>query len=181
MRHLALILALGLVLLSGSADGQKTPRAATFSSRYTNLDRDCKTIKGEPEGTDNAFDCKGVGGYRIAVGYAATATLIGVFTRDDERIGDIPMQSLDYDQSKIKVEWRLANGKPFAVIIRVYQYSDQETDRFGYFGKKIGEELKVVGLKGFDDLSFTVDAKTPNANQKARDLADEAYKQKKVD
>ncbi len=33
----------------------------------------------------------------------------------------------------------------------------------------------VRGLKGFEDIDFKVDAKTPNANVKARELADNAY------
>ena len=177
MKYAAMALAFGLILLTGNIYGQKQTGAIKFTSFYTDLDKGCKTIKGEPEGTDPAFDCRGVGGYRVSVSYAAAATIIGIYARDDERVGDIPMQSLDYDQSKIKIEWRLANGKPFAVIIRLYRYSSEETDRSGYFGKKIGEELRIVGLKGFEDLNSTIDAKTPDANQKARKLADEAYRQ----
>ena len=178
MRHLAIVLACGLILLTGDIFAQKKT-AARFSSVYTNLDKDCKTIKGEPQGTDDAYNCKGVGGYRMYVGYAAAATIINVYTRDDERIGDIPMQNLNYDRAKIKIEWRLADGKPFAVIIRLDKYGGEQGSAFDYFGKKIGEELKVVGLKGFEEISFTVDAKTPGANAKARELADAAYRQKR--
>ena len=178
IKQAAIFLAFGLILVTGSIYGQKQTGAVKFTSRYTNLDKDCKTIKGEPAGTDPAYDCKGVGGYQISVSYAAAATLLGIYTRDDERVGDIPMQSLDHEVSKVNVEWRLADGKPFAVIIRLYRYSDKETDRFGYFGRKIGEELRVVGLKGFEDIAITVDAKTPTANRQARDLADEAYRKR---
>ena len=86
-------------------------------------------------------------------------------------------QDFDFDQQKRKVEWRMADGKPFAVIMRVNKYDGVQDDTH-YNGKKIGEELIVKGLKGFDQIDFTVDAKTPNANQKARDLADQGYKQK---
>jgi hypothetical protein len=181
MRQLATVFAFGAILLTGSifAQEKKTSTGTTrFSSVYTNLDKDCKTIKGEPEGTDNAYFCKGVGGYQMYVGYAAAATIINVL-RGEERVGDIPMQSLDYDQSKIKVEWRMAGGKPFAVIIRLYTYGGEKASESDYFGKKIGEELKVIGLQGFENIDFTVDAKTPDANAKARELADNAYRQKR--
>jgi len=84
---------------------------------------------------------------------------------------------LIFDQTKIKAEWRTANGKPFAVIMRVAKYGETDDENL-YIGKKIGEELIVQGLKGFEDIDFKVDAKTPNANVKARKLADDAYLEK---
>jgi hypothetical protein len=56
--------------------------------------------------------------------------------------------------------------------MRKYAYAGSEqcaTD-----GKITGESLIVVGLKGYE-IDETVDAKTPNANSKARDFADKAY------
>lgn len=86
-------------------------------------------------------------------------------------------QGFDFNQNKIKVEWRTANGKPFAVILRVSKYGDTD-DENPYIGKKIGEELIVMGLKGFENIDFKVDSKTPNANVKAREMADSNYKTK---
>ena len=71
----------------------------------------------------------------------------------------------------------MANGKPFAVIMRVADYAET-TDTDAYFGKKTGEKLIVRGLKGFENIDFEVDAKTPNANVKAREMADNGYKGK---
>ena len=61
--------------------------------------------------------------------------------------------------------------------MRVAKYGEPD-DENPYLGKKIGEELIVKGLKGFENIDFTVDAKTPNANAKARELADNAYSDK---
>jgi hypothetical protein len=80
------------------------------------------------------------------------------------------MQALNYSQKTI--EWRLANGKPFAVIMRVYEYAGN--DLCATNGKVTKESLVVKGLKGFE-IEETVDAKTPNANLKAREVADKAY------
>jgi hypothetical protein len=80
------------------------------------------------------------------------------------------MQTINWTQKT--VEWRLANGKPFALIMRKYAYAGSEQCATG--GKITGESLIVVGLKGYE-IDETVDAKTPNANAKARDLADKAY------
>jgi hypothetical protein len=177
MKHLAIIFVFGAILLTGNIFGQKTARATKFSSRYTNLDSDCKTRKGGTEGTDDTSDCRGLGGYRVLVGAAAAAEMIGVQTPDKKDIINIAMQDFDFDQTKIKVEWRLANGKPFAVIMRVFTYGDKKKNENDYWGKKNGEELRVVGLKGFENIDFTVDAKTPGANLKAREMADNGYRQ----
>ena len=69
------------------------------------------------------------------------------------------------------------NGKPFAIIMRVAVYAEL-TGAGEYFGKKTGEKLIIKGLKGFENINFEVDAKTANANIKARELADNSYKQK---
>ncbi|HEY8560287.1 MAG TPA: hypothetical protein VIL74_07910 [Pyrinomonadaceae bacterium] len=180
MKHSAIILVFVLLLAVGRADAQKAPSGIAFTSRYTNLDTDCRTLAGRG-GTDDAYQCRGVGGYRMYVGYSALSTIIKIYARNDESVGDIPMQSLDFDQTKIKVEWRLANGKPFAVIIRLYKYGEDSVDEFNRFGKKVGEELKIVGLKGFEDIDFTVDANAPDANAKARELADDAFREKQTD
>ena len=37
---------------------------------------------------------------------------------------------------------------------------------------KTGEALIIKGLKGFEHIDFQVDAKTPSANLKARQMAD---------
>jgi len=73
----------------------------------------------------------------------------------------------------------MANGKR-KTFCRDYarcQYGETNDENL-YIGKKIGEELIVQGLKGFEDIDFKVDAKTPNANVKARELADDAYLEK---
>jgi hypothetical protein len=169
MKQLIMLLAFSAILFAGNVYAQKNAKTTKFSSVYTNLNKDCKTIRGG-DGQDDAAYCKGVGGYKIYVGAAAAALSIAIQTPEKENIGDIPMQGFDYDTKKINVEWRLADGKPFAVIIRIFTYSDEKANEFDYFGKKIGEELKIVGLKGFAGINFNVDAKTTDANVKAREL-----------
>ena len=80
-----------------------------------------------------------------------------------------------------KVEWRLANGKPFAVITRFTIFTPDEMEA----GKdltndysKFPQILVVKGLTGFEQIDFEIDAKTNDANKKARDLADANYRKK---
>jgi len=81
------------------------------------------------------------------------------------------MQAVDWKQKT--VEWRLANGKPFALIMRVYSYAGNEY--CGTDGKIIGESLIVRGLKGYEHINVTLNATAPNSNVKARELADKGY------
>lgn len=176
MKNLTIAL-ICLCFFIGSSNAQNVKTSALkFSSAYTNLDKDCKTIKGSG-GTDDASDCRGVGGYRIYISAAAAALFIAAETPDKKDSIPLASQNFDFDQRKTTVEWRTINGKPFAVIMRVANYAET-TDPDAYFGKKTGEKLIVRGLKGFENIDFEVDARAANANVKARELADNGYKSK---
>ena len=161
-------------LFAGSVSAQKT--TAKFSSLYTDLNKSCKTIKGG-DGQDDASDCQGVGGYRIYNWFAAAAQMFAVKIPNSEKMINLATLNLDFDSRKTKVEWRIVNGKPFAVIMRVDRYSDKKSDS-EIFGKKVGTELIVRGLKGFEHIEFIIDGKSPSANEAARKLADASYLKK---
>jgi hypothetical protein len=181
MKKISTIFIFCLVLFTASGVyAQKINQAAPkFSSRYTNLQKDCRSTAGDENGTDGWSNCRGVGGYQIFIWYSAAAEMIAA-ERSDNTAESFLLDTHDIssDYSKIKIEWRMANGKPFAVIMRVFKYAEDERNENDYWGKKIGEELKITGLKGFEYIDFRVDAKTPDANAKARELADNAYLQK---
>jgi len=177
MRSLAFILAFCSILLTGNIFAQTKTAKTKFSSVYTDLKKNCKTVKGG-EGQDDAFDCRGVGGYRVAVWYSAAAEIMAINPPDKSDSISLDTHDIAADYSKRQIEWRLANGKPFAVIFRIDKYGEEKKNDYDIFGKKIGEELKIVGLKGFENIDFTIDAKTPDANAKARELADNAFNQK---
>ena len=150
------------------------PTATRFSSAYTPLTK-CgggMTKKEEREAEKNGSDiptrCKGYGGYDVYIYYSACASIF-TLEKGEERIS-LGMQAVNWKQKT--VEWRLANGKPFAVIMRVYDYAGDDLCTSN--GKITGSSLVVTGLKGYE-IDETVDAKTPNANVKARELADKAY------
>src|SRR5580765_1063489 len=160
-------------------------QARRFSSLYTDLKRDCRSAvklkKGEEYGSDEPLRCKGPGGYEIKIGYSASSSQFSInrIGNRDEDVVVSTMQPIEYDLKR-KVEWRLANGKPFAVIYRIDLTKGDSSDPIGMWSKenKTGESLVVKGLKGFEHIDFEVDAKTPNANQKAREMADAAYAKK---
>jgi hypothetical protein len=164
----------GLGLLTHAASGV----AAKFTSAYTDLKTQCKAAaQGEPEGEDTPLRCAGYGGYEIRIDYSAASSHLRVQPAGNEAEEGIALaqQPLGYD-SKHKIEWRFADGKPFAVIFRVDKAKDGvEPEEMWRPENKTGESLLVKGLKGYERIDFEVDARTPNANEKAREMADGAY------
>ena len=166
-------------MIAGAA---QTPK---FTSLYTNLKTQCRGTIGEKQaeetGQDVPLKCKGYGGYEINIGYSATSSHISInrVGKPDEEAVTSAMQPLDYDLKR-KVEWRFANGNPFAVIYRIDSSKGDPSDPTSMWSKenKTGEQLVIKGLKGFEHIDFEVDAKTANANVKARELADGAYAKK---
>jgi hypothetical protein len=158
-----------LLTLAASASAQKPVR---FSSVYTRLDgKGCHTIRGE-HGADDAQQCKGVGGYDVEIYYSAATMQIAAIRNRDEQGAGIATLNLDFDYTKTRLEWRLANGKPFAVIMRAPVYDKPKKGE--YFGKVIGQQLIVAGLVGFD-VDENIDAKLSDANARAREAADRSF------
>ena len=176
-RRYVLVPAISLILVCGAnfrGSIAASQAQTVFSSSYTSLTK-CgsgMTKKEEREAEKNGQDiptrCKGYGGYDVYVYYSACSSHFSL-TKGEENI-PLGTQAIDWKQKT--VEWRMANGKPFAVILRVYEYAGD--DLCATNGKIKSESLMVQGLKGFE-ISETVDARTPNANVKARELADKAY------
>jgi hypothetical protein len=152
-----------------------------FSSTYTALTK-CgsgMTKKEEKEAEEHGSDiptrCKGPGGYDIFIGYSACTSDISVL-KGEERI-PLAIQAVNWKQKT--VEWRMVQSKgrakPFAIIMRVYEYGGDDQCAAG--GKITGEFLVVKGLKGYEHIDGRVDVKaTPNPNLKAREIADKGYK-----
>lgn len=152
-----------------------------FTSVYTDMKRDCKTLsdpEAEARDSDPPGVCKGYGGYQISIGYSAWAA--GFRVENKKNPDDSISLGTDYGsygEKGEKVEWRMANGKPFAVIMRfgTYEMRDDSDDPFA---KRTGSRLVVKGLKGFEQIDFEIDGANANANQKAREMADGNYSKK---
>lgn len=160
----------------------KSSPTTTFSSVYTDLNKECKNaFKSVGEGQDMPLRCKGYGGYSVYIYYSAFGSHIAIESKNkSDDSPAIASQALDYsDQKGRKVEWRMADGKPFAVILRLSNYQENSEGDNPYQEKyKTGESLIVKGLKGYEQIDFTLDAKSPDANAKAREMADQAYSAK---
>ena len=174
------VVASAVLFLSTASLEAQAPR---FSSIYTNLKTECrdgfKLRKGEEPTGDIPLKCKGYGGYEVRIDYSAASShlrLQPVRGNADESI-NLATQPIGYDQNH-RIEWRLANGKPFAVIYRIDKSKGDQPEDMWTAANKTGESLVIKGLKGFEQIDFEIDANAPGANLKAREMADQAYAKK---
>lgn len=173
MRTLLLSTAL---FLSVAAAPQRGAMPA-FTSTYTDMKAQCKILPetaGE-EGGDPAAQCTGYGGYRLYMYYSATSATVGVQrTQDGADVLTLGIDYGTYGSRGEKIEWRMAAGKPFALIMRVWTYA-KSADGNPYGGPRTGSTLVVKGLPGWEHIDGAVDGSLPDANARARALADAGY------
>jgi len=152
-------------------------RPASFSSAYTYLSKDCKWAYSESEleeGQDNALICKGYGKYRIYIYYSAMDSFLLIQSKKnpDDVIFSPAVRGINEKEGV--VEWRMANGVPFAVIVRSREYSDPEDGR-----KLLKESLIVRGLGQYSGIDGIVDTRgNKSAGEEAGNIADTGYRKK---
>lgn len=130
---------------------------AAFSSEFTDLRQGCKTVGGKEGGHVSHF-CKGPENYQIHYFDAATVYQISAATNDRKWEEPLMMIGLDKLDGVGSVEWRVANGEPFAVLV-----------------SKPGTDTVIVrGLKGFEQIKF--EESGTGAIERARSIADNDHK-----
>lgn len=166
-----------ILLVAAFAANSQTTK---MSSVYTTFTKDCKPTE---KATDQEvpFVCKAVGGFRARIMPAgAWAEEIEIINAAGEVVLTLGTQGYGYTSDPKRVlEWRLANGKPFAVIFRVGEFDADKAAESGdnpYLAKyKKGEKLLVRGLTGYTQIDFEVNAREKNANVIAQSKADSNF------
>jgi hypothetical protein len=162
-----------------SARLARSARTPKFTSAYTSLRTQCRSVGTAGQGDDPSQRCTGVGGYVIVVDFSAASSHLRIEpSRNPTESNTVQLgeQPIDFDKGGKKVEWRLADGKPFAVIIRMEKHKDVD-DPTAYWQpqNRLGQMLLVQGLGEHRGVNAEVDAAKPTANADARKLADDAY------
>jgi hypothetical protein len=166
-------LTLGFVFMANA-------QVAKMSSVFTNFQTDCKA-ESKVEADEVPFICKAVGGFRVRIVPAgAWAETIEIVDKKGEIVTSLGMVGYGYSAVKNrKMEWRMANGKPFAAIFRVNTYDSEKANEAGdspFLDKyKIGEKLLIRGLEGHKQIDFEIDGKVKLANVLAQKKADENF------
>lgn len=155
MRGISAIIA---IALTGSvADAQP----ARVTSAYTKLDLDkCKRIDTVEEPQSASWRCKG---------YAAVPLFVQ--NGDDRYDVDAGREDADelwadgFDYPGATVEWRLARGKPFAIIYRLDSANPDNPKWSRLMVETIGRAKPGCRVA-------SIDARRPSANAEARRAAD---------
>jgi hypothetical protein len=125
----------------------------------------CVTSRSDPEFSE--WSCKAPFHYQF--GFADTGNVVSLTLRDARNTS--PPNEHSYVQWRAagdtvgkKIEWRTTGGRPVSAILRVWRQDSSD---------QISQELLVLktSLKGSCRIG-AIDAKAPNANEKARALAD---------
>lgn len=164
----AMIATSGVFGLSGRADAQ------TFSSLYTSTAaKDCRVKDTPPDGSISI--CPGKAGLIIVLTEADARQTVSV-GRNPKAAENEPAASQSFrpfNSTTDTVEWRIANGKPFAVIQRWHISDNEELDKRG---RPVGRNLLVVTRLPPGPVCHVayIDARAnPNPNELARKAADE--------
>jgi hypothetical protein len=151
-----------LLVSSLSAADPKPPK---ITSKTTGLypSKACKTKIAGGEGQDPVLRCPAIKGYDVEVSFSATDTFVTVTGgKQETKFSGLVGPTL---------EWRLANGKPFALLVEL-AISDTDEE-----GKPIerNRHIEVIALAGTREqvpiIGETAAAKT-KARIRARALAD---------
>lgn len=164
---------LSLAVIITSAFAEHDEKTDTkFTSIYTDLRKNCKDkFNVSEEGHDMPVICNGPNEYWIDVEFSACCEYMYV-TNGNDFSTYFPAQRFVTVINR-KLEWRLADGRPFAVIFRIDKYKGDIT----LMPKKSGEVFLVKGLEGFKNINFEVVPKlNVNTNEVSRNLADKGYK-----
>jgi hypothetical protein len=136
--------------------------AQPASSVYTelNLDR-CRTIEVIPEGESVRRRCPGLGAIPLFVnaGDGRFDVDAGVDNGEWESLGG-------FNEIGPRIEWRRALGRPFAIIYRLRLTSPEQPPGSTLI-------IETIGRRGAPGCQIaTVDGALPDANARARAIAD---------
>ena len=127
-----------------------------FTSEFTDLHKGCKSVGGENGGHVSTL-CPGPAGFQVHYFDAATVYQLSVADAARDWEEPLTMFGLDKIKSAKPVEWRMANGVPFAAI-----WTLPGTNK-----------VIVRGLPGFERIKFEGEGTT--ALDRARTAIDNDY------
>lgn len=147
-----------------------------FTSVYTKLDsKTCKPERKPENDMDEPSEfCTGYKGYKIYIQmHGISRFWVGrEILKNDDSWRNLELPSFLLSGGEPILEWRLANGEPFALIVRAQYDKQLFNDEKGWVN-----ELGVQNLRGFAPINVSIDAtKNKRANKDARAAADAGYR-----
>ncbi len=156
------------------AGAQSRAAGIKYSSAYTYL-KDCKIPADEEGGLK--MHCRPLGPYKVVVAYDGALAMISVNDSAGHTVARLGSDYIGIGMQREQVEWRMANGVPFAVIFKIGHF-----DTSGYASGNpykafnlAGSSWIVAGLPGCEAIGFTLRGNIPDAEKRIRRWLDEAF------
>lgn len=168
-----------LALLAWSVAGPTLAVAPPkFDSVYTDLGQNCAEPPGleTAEGQDPLLSCRGPGEYWVYLSFSAAdaALNVGIKRTPWEQWLEARIPGIDAERGK--VEWRLADGDPIALIVRS---TPIVFDDAGQPKPGPAQTLEIRGLGRMRGFEAQVDSRaTANANDEARARVEAEYQRR---
>jgi hypothetical protein len=140
--------------------------AAAPESLYSNLsDKACHVMDQESEGDYAGQECPGVLGYKLYKHTQEARESLSIVQGDQKQYVDFSPITSQFNHLGDKAEWRIVEGKPVALIVRMYITPENQ---------KPQQQLIVTRVTpGPACIVKVIDAsKNPKANELARQAAD---------
>ncbi len=148
-----------------------TPAAAEITSAYTDFDlKKCVRVSAETSGEDGessgVFECPGYGDYVVTFAEGDLRSFVSFGTESGDHCS-FRQTFGGFNSVGNKIEWRLKDSKPFAVIQRWTVSYDSED------ANKTRSWLVVTKIEADESCHMAyVEGALPGANEKARIIAD---------
>ncbi len=151
---------------SAAPKAEATPAAASgITSAYTDVDlARCQSLSSDAESDSAAWRCPGYGDVPVFISSGDLRYDVDAGV-DNESFQTLP----PFNENPTRIEWRLRDGRPFAIIFRLRLATNEQTE---WSGSALG--IATVGAPGRPGCTIAwIDGNVPAANAVAQRIADQ--------
>jgi hypothetical protein len=145
---------------------EAAPAAAPgITSAYTDIDlARCQSLSSDPEHDSASWRCPGYNGIPVFISSGDLRYDIDAGV-DNENFQTLP----PFNENPTRIEWRLRDGNPFAIIFRLRLATNEQTE---WSASALG--IATVGTTGRPGCTIAwIDGNVPEANAVAQRIADQ--------
>ncbi len=172
--------ALSPILILGLTSRDLRAAEPKFYSVFTDLSH-C-TVDASQQDTPGELAskrCTGAGRYEVQLSPSTFEDYLDIRSAQDEFSMALRLRGEEHlEKHGNRLEWRFADGQPFAIIVRTQTFNTSGVLTGEQFSNKYktGDYYVARGLRRHEEISEQVDATAPNALDTIRKQVDAAYR-----
>lgn len=151
---------------SAAPKAEAAPAAAPgITSTYTDIDlARCQSLSSDPESDSASWRCPGYNGIPVFISSGDLRYDVDAGV-DNQNFETLP----PFNENPTRIEWRLRDGNPFAIIFRLRLATNEQTE---WSASALG--VATVGTAGKPGCTIAwIDGNVPEANAVAQRIADQ--------